>query len=145
MAKDGFISMLCARQRQRFLRCGGVFAAIDSRKIGAESGAALRLAVHKNKSATLLHDAIHGRKSKPRTLGALGSKERLENARLRFAVHPNARVADGEHDVVAWSKRSMRAREVFVERDVGRLDGQFAALWHGIAPVEGQVHDDLVD
>ena len=39
----------------------------------------------------------------------------------------------------------MSAREVFVERDVGGLDGQFAALRHGVAGVDGEVHDDLVD
>src|SRR5208337_1178973 len=61
--EDGFLSMLCARQGERFLCGGGVFAAIDSRKISAERGAALRLAVDKNESAALLHDAIYGRKT----------------------------------------------------------------------------------
>ena len=36
-------------------------------------------------------------------------------------------------------------REVLVERDVGGLDGELAALRHGVAGVHGKIHDDLVD
>ena len=39
----------------------------------------------------------------------------------------------------------MGAREVFVERDVGGLDREFATFGHRIAGVDGQVHDDLID
>ena len=39
----------------------------------------------------------------------------------------------------------MSTREIFVERHVGGLDGQLAALRHGVASVYGKIHDDLVD
>ena len=80
--KDGFLSTIGARKAERILRGGGVFPAVDSRKIGAESGAALRLAIDKNKAAALFHDAVHGGEAEAGALGALGGEERLEDARL---------------------------------------------------------------
>ena len=99
--EDGLLPTLGAGKTERFLRGGGIFAAIDSRKIGAESSAALRLAVDEDKAAALLHDAVHRGEAQAGALGALGGEERLEDARLGFAVHADAGVADGEHDVVA--------------------------------------------
>ncbi len=34
---------------------------------------------------------------------------------------------------------------MFIERDVGGLDGELAAVRHGVARIHGQVHDDLLD
>ena len=39
----------------------------------------------------------------------------------------------------------MRTRKILVERDARGLDGQLAAVRHGVAGVHGKVHDDLVD
>jgi hypothetical protein len=39
----------------------------------------------------------------------------------------------------------MKAGVVFVERDVGGLDGKLAPGGHGVAGVDGEVHDDLLD
>src|ERR1019366_9894813 len=108
---------------ERILGGGGVFAAIDPGEIGAESGAALRLAVDKNKPAALFHNAVHGRETEASALGTLGGEERLEDARLGVVVHADAGVADGENDIVARGERRMCAGEVFVERGVRGLDG----------------------
>ena len=39
----------------------------------------------------------------------------------------------------------MGAGVVRVERDVGGLDGQLSAVRHGVAGIDRQVHDDLLD
>ena len=39
----------------------------------------------------------------------------------------------------------MNAGKSFVERDVGGFDSEFATLRHGVAGVDGEVHDDLID
>src|SRR4030042_2677530 len=33
----------------------------------------------------------------------------------------------------------------FVQLHIGRLDGQFSAIWHRISPIDCKVHDDLFD
>src|SRR5258707_11526064 len=137
--------MTGAGKSEGILSGGGVFSAINSREVGTEGGAALRLAVDKDKSAALFHDAVHHREAEASALGAFGGEERLEDPRLGFIVHPDAGVADGEHDVVACGERGVSTREMFVEGDVRGLNGQLAALRHGIARVDGKVHDDLVD
>ena len=105
----------------------------------------MRLAVDENEAAALLHDAIYRRQSKPGTLGTLRGEERLEDARLRLVVHSDAGVADGQHDVLARHQRCVRPGKDLVERDVGRLNRQLAALRHGVARVHRQIHDDLVN
>ncbi len=32
-----------------------------------------------------------------------------------------------------------------IKFNIGRLDYQFAASWHGVTGVDGQIHDDLFD
>jgi hypothetical protein len=61
-------------------------------------------------------------------------KKRLKNARRGFRIHTGTGVAHRQHDV--------RRR---VEVRVGCLDRQAAAFRHGIAGVDRQVHDHLLD
>jgi len=78
--EDGLLPMLGTGKAKRILRGGGIFAAIDARKIGTQAVTALRLAVDEDKATALLHDAVHRREGEAGTLGALGSEEGLENA-----------------------------------------------------------------
>ena len=105
----------------------------------------LRLAVYKNVGATLFQHAIYGGEPKSRTLRAFRSKERLEDSRLRFDIHAHARITDSKHHVVARNDGAVHARKAFVESDVGGFDGQFPALRHGIARVDGKIHNHLID
>ena len=51
----------------------------------------------------------------------------------------------GEHHVGAGRDVVVGAGVLVVELDVRGLDGQLAALRHGVARVDGEVHDDLLD
>src|ERR1035437_10483925 len=93
--KNGLLPMIGPGKAERILRRSGLFATIDSREIGTESRAALRLAVDEDKPAALFHDAIHSREDEAGAFGALGGKERLEEGGLGFAVHADARAASG--------------------------------------------------
>ena len=50
-----------------------------------------------------------------------------------------------EHHVGTRRHREVRRRVVLVELDVGGLDRQRAAVRHGVARVDREVHDDLLD
>src|SRR5207245_2016305 len=59
-----------------------------SREVDLERGATSQFALHRYISATLLHDSIYCGKAQPGSLPlSLGGKERLEDLRLRPAVH----------------------------------------------------------
>src|ERR1700674_1744624 len=143
--EDSRLPMIGAGKTEGILCSGGIFPAIDSRKIGTAGDIVLRLDVGQDKAAALFHDAIHHGKAEASALSTFGGEERLEDARLGFVVHANAGVADGKHDVVARGERRVSTSEVLVEGDVGSLDGELAALRDGIARINGKVHDDLVD
>ena len=69
----------------------------------------------------------------------------MENARLDRAVHPDTRVADGEHHVGADLGSEVLARIGFIEVHVGGLDGEFASGGHGVACIDRQIEDDLFE
>src|ERR1700733_14976910 len=137
--------MLNTGKAEIFLREDGLFADIGTRKIGAERGTALWLTVDENVGAALLHDAVNRGQTKACAFGTFRGEERFEDARLGVTIHADASVTDGEHDVVAWKHGLVRAREILVDADIGGLDGKFSSLRHGVARVDRQVHDDLID
>ena len=63
--------------------------------------------------------------------------------RFHFRTHPRSGVRDRQHHVVARFQFRGTAHTVLVERDVRGFQREFAAAGHGIARVDGQVHDDL--
>src|ERR1700690_1482079 len=79
---------------------GGFFADINPWKISAKRSATLGPAFDEDVSAALLHDAVNGGESQTRTLGSLGGEKGLKDAGLGFAVHADASVANGKHDVI---------------------------------------------
>ena len=60
-------------------------------------------------------------------------------------LHAHAGIGDGEHHVFSGREDLRRAREGAVELHVGGFDGQAAAAGHGVASVDGEIHDDLLD
>ena len=58
---------------------------------------------------------------------------------------PGAVVGDGQQDVVARLHVDVMHGVLGVEVDVRRFDRQAAARYHGVARVDGQVDDDLLD
>ena len=71
-----------------------------------------------------------------------------KGSKIRDCVSPSIPTPVSLIDSMTYSPANsglMDARKVFVQRDVGGFDGELAALRHGVASVDRQVHDDLVD
>ncbi len=93
--------------------------------------AAPRLALHRDRAAALLHDAIDGREPQPRALALLlRGEERLEEVAAHVLVHADPGVADNEPDTGALAGN-----------EGGGLDGERPAARHRVAGVHGEVHD----
>src|SRR6185312_4528599 len=52
---------------------------------------------------------------------------------------------DGQAHIIAGDYANMRGVVLFIERGIRSFDGERAALFHGVASVDGKVHQDLVD
>jgi hypothetical protein len=95
-------------------------------------------------SSALLDHAIHSRQPKPAAFAHfLRSEEWLENARSGSFIHPDAVIADGQHDIPAWSHR-VPARKRLIDIEHCRLDNELSAMGHSVASIHGEIHDDLV-
>ena len=64
---------------------------------------------------------------------------------LGLLVHACSGVADREQDVVAGRHRRMLVGEFGIKANARRAESQFAATGHGVARVDGQIQDDLLD
>ena len=118
---------------------------LDAREEDAERRALAPLAVDPDVPAALVHDAVHRGEPEPRALALLlGGEEGLEEVRLHVRVHADARVRHLEHHVRARLDPDPR-RLVLADRAIGRLDGQPAAVRHGVARVDGEVQEHLLD
>ena len=118
----------------------------SARQIDFEGGAPARLALDADMTAALFDDAVTG--GQPQTCPlphAPGRKKRLEEARFYIRAHAGAGVRDGQRHVVARFQFRITAHSLLMQRDVGGFQREFAAFGHGIAGVDGQVHDDLFD
>ena len=75
----------------------------------------------------------------------LGSEEGFKDAALRIDIHADARVGDGEHHKISarQAEGSLRANDI--GRDMTGLERKLSAAGHGIAGVDHQIHDDLLD
>src|ERR1700733_4385693 len=127
------MSLFARNHRLRLLDQG----TFDTREVNFEGGAASWLAFDKNVSAALLDDAVDGGETETRALSHfLGGKKWLENVRLNFGVHAGARVSDRDHDVEAGNDVSAIFAIFYFQK---------AAARHGIARVNSEIHDDLID
>src|SRR5579862_4283000 len=98
------------------------------------------------KSAVLPNDAVN--RGEPET-GAfaqfLGGEERLENAVDGGRVHSRSRVGDRKHHVVAGARERLVSTVFRVEDDKRGLDEQGATFGHGVASVDAEIHQHLLD
>src|SRR6266436_1944913 len=119
----------------------------DLGQVDAEGRAASQLGLDRHRAAALLDDAVDRGESETRALaGLLRREERLEEVREGIRVHAGAAVADFEQDVGPGGRaRGARQRRRFAGADVGGADDQPPTVRHGIAGIDGQVHDDLLD
>ena len=86
----------------------------------------------------------HGEPQAGAGSGALGGEERIEDAIEHRRGHPRARVADFPADVVAWFAAATAGFNGGREDHIFRLEPQLAAAGHGIAGVQAQVEEDLL-
>ena len=138
-------------------RCGGAPVAVtvvsaaarrarghlDARQEDAERRALAQLAVDPDMPAALVHDAVHRGEPEPRAV-VLGGEEGLEEVRLHVRVHADARIRHLEHHVRARLEPGPR-RLVLADHAIGRLDGQAPAIRHGVARIDGEVQEHLLD
>src|SRR5664280_1865088 len=110
------------------------------RQMDLERGACARLAVDPDVATALFDDAIHSRKAEARAI-AFGREEGLENPSPRLLIHTMAHVSDHKLDVGSGLCRHVVCRVLLVDLDVGGLDGELAALGHGVARVNYKVHE----
>ena len=105
-----------------------------------------RLAVHPDAAAALLDDPVDGGEPQPGALALLlGRKERLEDVGLRALVHAAAGVAHRHQHVRAGGDGEEPTGIGLVQLDVGGFDGEPPPVGHGVAGIDGQVHDHLLD
>ena len=71
----------------------------------------------------------------------LGGEEGIERTRLHLGRHADPGIADRDTDIIARRKVFLLTGIGRVERDIGRLDHQLAAIGHGVAGVDRQVDD----
>ena len=116
-------------------------------QVDPEAGAASRSAVRPDVPVRLLHDAVHRREPEPASLPhRLGGEERLEDPLQSLGIHSRAGVGHGDADVVAGPDldAGVRHSELAVEPFPGGGDGQPTTRCHGIAGVEREVEQDLL-
>ena len=93
-------------------------------------------------AAGLLDEAVDLRQAEPRAVAdILGRVERLEGMGLNLLGHARAGVGDGDHDVLARHDLGLCRGIGLVEIGVGGLDGELAAVRHGVARIDGEIED----
>ena len=118
---------------------------VRARQVDLERRSLPELAVDPDVAAALLNDSEYGRQSQPRALALLfRGEEGLENALLGRFVHAGSGIADRQHHV--WPRRDPEVLFGIagIELDVLRLDGEVPPAGHGVAGIDHQVHQHLL-
>ena len=128
-------------------RGAGFGHAVMARQVDRESGALSRLALDEDETAGLGDDAIDGRKPQPGARAdLLGGEKRLEDAFQIFLRDARCRYRDTSIcDVMAGRHGLVAAADRRLVDDIGGADGQGAAIRHGVARVDGEIDDDLLE
>src|SRR5437868_5294694 len=110
-----------------------------TRQMDEERGSPADLALHGDKTAALLHNAVYAREPQARALALLlRREERFEYFPLRLDVHSGAGIGHRQDRMPLWIS-ARRDRFVFVNRTVISCDPEFAPIGHRIARVYRQV------
>src|SRR5205809_439378 len=78
-------------------------------------------------------------------VGRLGREERFESPLKHFRRHTHSTVAHRQQDVVTGYDLRMARCILLIEADVFRLDDEAAAAEHGVARIDRQVENSLID
>ena len=113
-------------------------------QIQADRGALARLGEDPDRSSRLPREAVDHRQPQPCSMAhRLGGVERLEGARNGLLRHAGARIGDAQRHIAARRKIPLPGCRLF-KLDIGCPDGQPAAFGHGIAGVDAQVQDGVL-
>src|SRR5262249_52973527 len=105
-----------------------------------------RSAAYRYVTTALLDNPIDHGKTQPSSFAALlGCKKWFEDVLLRLMVHANAVVGDGKHNITAGFHQRVTRWLVYIQFNVGGFNGLAAAIGHGIARVDSQVHHHLFE
>ena len=97
-------------------------------------------------TARLLGEAVnHGKTQAAALADILGGVERLEDVAQHLRRHAGPGIGHRQQDVVPGRDVVARGRIGFVEGGVAGLDDQGATVGHGVARVEGQVQQCVLD
>src|SRR5450432_2522155 len=111
-----------------------------------EARATPRLGAYLNEPAALANDAVHRGQAEARAAtDRLGRKKWLEDAPQHVRIHSAAGVAHGELRKITGLRLRVHALGVLVERDAAQLDLEPTTLGHGVAGIDGEVHQHLFD
>ena len=119
---------------------------LRSGEIELENGAFSEFAVAPDKSLALLDDSVdHGEPEAGSLAGRLGGEEGLEQPGFGFFAHAHARVGDGQQNVSAGRHQRMSGDVLGGEINVGRLQRELTSVGHGVAGIDDEIHDDLLN
>jgi hypothetical protein len=114
----------------------------EARQTHFDRAALTGLAVDLDVAAGLLDEAVDLAEPKPGALpGLFGGEERLEGALADRLGHSRAGVGDGDLHVLPRTHVGILAAIGVVEIGVAGFDGQFAAVRHRIAGIDGEIED----
>src|ERR1700756_621573 len=117
-----------------------------TREINFKRGTPSWGTLHRDISVALFDNAVHGCKSKSRSLAPFfGGEEWLEHMRQCSGVHAGSGVGYPQHHKVSGFRTRMVPRIRLIEHHIGRLDLEFASRRHRVACIDCQVHNDLLD
>ena len=92
------------------------------------------------------HDSNDGGETEAGPLPDFFGREKwIENLVHRLGRHAGAAVRDTQHDVRPELRAGIHPRDLIVHDDVLRADGERAARGHGVARVDAEIQQDLVE
>ena len=127
-------------------RVAGLVGQVLTGEVGGDGGSFAEGAFGGDVSVALLYDAVDGGESEAgAVLPVPGGVEGFEHACEGGFVHAGAGVAHDEGDVAAGGDFVRAGGARLSEVGVGGGEGEFSAFGHGLAGVDGEVDDDLLD
>src|SRR6516225_2004380 len=115
------------------------------RQVDPEVAALSDNAVERQVAAALLDDPVDGRKPEASARPyALGGEEGLEDPVDDVGRDAGAGIDDLDLDVVAGRNGFTRGGERPVELEIAGADRQAPTIRHGVAGVDGEIDDDLL-
>src|SRR5579862_5936033 len=98
------------------------------------------LAVDLQMAARLLYEAVDLAQTQPGSLpGRLRRKERLDRAIDNIALHSAASIAYGQKHILTRRNVGVVAAVGVIEIGIAGLDGELAAVLHGVAGIDRKI------